>query len=220
MSAVDEGVKNVLTQLEQAGLLLESDSSLPSVCQVVTGAPIKGSWWGHELGKVIYAVCGTLEDHPDVVRVKLLFGKITYVHRELWPALLTVVTAHDSWQVSGLSAEAADLFEKVEQKGVLTAEEESRAAVQMLEKRMLVLSANIHTPSGRHVKELESWSHWLGRTNFKPAPIARKDGYLNIERVAADVCGIPLSKALPWVGGHTLRTIDEATTSRNKVKAL
>jgi hypothetical protein len=65
---------------------------VPSLAVAVAGGPIKGSWWGHPKGKLIFALANALEDSGELVALKLIEGKTTYVHQSLWPALLRVVT--------------------------------------------------------------------------------------------------------------------------------
>src|SRR3954452_8817271 len=75
--------------LEQHGLLLESARGpVPNVAEMVAGEPIRGSWWGHRDSHAIFAVINALADSPDVVRLRIVNGKITLVHRRLWPALV------------------------------------------------------------------------------------------------------------------------------------
>ena len=51
---------------------------------------ISGSWWAHPSSHTIYAVINELAESPDVVRLRLVNGKITLVHRRVWPALVCV----------------------------------------------------------------------------------------------------------------------------------
>jgi hypothetical protein len=66
-------------------------NGVPSLAEAVVGAPLRGSWWGHPQGKLIYRLAQALEDSGELVALKLIEGKTTYVHRSLWPALLRVV---------------------------------------------------------------------------------------------------------------------------------
>jgi hypothetical protein len=58
------------------------------VAELVVGEPIRGSWWAHPRSHEIFAVLSELTDSHDVVRLRLIRGKITLVHRRLWPALV------------------------------------------------------------------------------------------------------------------------------------
>src|SRR5947207_13341485 len=82
---------DVLEALARHGLLLlASDSLFPSVVSLIAGEQVRGSWWGHPLGHTIFRIASELDDHPDVLSCKLLAGKVTFVHRRLWPELQAV----------------------------------------------------------------------------------------------------------------------------------
>jgi hypothetical protein len=69
-------------------MLLESARGpLPNVAEMVAGEPIRGSWWGHPASHAIFDALNSLAESPDVVRTRLVDGKVTLVHRRLWPAL-------------------------------------------------------------------------------------------------------------------------------------
>jgi len=71
------------------GVALESGTGLvPSLAAAVAGGPIRGSWWAHDRGREIFALSRAIRDCPDVLVCRLVQGKITYVHRRLWPALV------------------------------------------------------------------------------------------------------------------------------------
>lgn len=79
----------LLAALEAHGALLQSARGpLPNVAELVAGEPISGSWWGHPKGAEIFNALGRLDDSPDVHRMRLLKGKVTFVHRRLWPVLV------------------------------------------------------------------------------------------------------------------------------------
>lgn len=73
------------------GVVLESAiGPVPSLAGTIAGGPIRGSWWGHARGKEIFALTRAVRDCADVLVCRLVDGKITYVHRRLWPALVRV----------------------------------------------------------------------------------------------------------------------------------
>ena len=81
--------EELLAALEQHGVLLESAKGpVPNVAELVVGEPISGAWWSHEGSHAIFDEINALADHPDVARTRLLDGKVTLVHRRLWPALV------------------------------------------------------------------------------------------------------------------------------------
>ena len=74
--------------LAEHGLLLESARGpIPNLAALVAGEPIAGSWWGHPAGHAIFAALNQVAESPDSVRLRLVNGKVTLVHRDLWPAL-------------------------------------------------------------------------------------------------------------------------------------
>ena len=92
----DAGVGVDVRLLQEAGVLLESARGpIPNVAELVAGEPIKGSWWGHPAGHEIFRVINVLADSPDVARMRLVNGKITLVHRRLWPALIRLASRFD-----------------------------------------------------------------------------------------------------------------------------
>ena len=77
-----------MAAMVEHGMLLESARGpLPSVAEMVAGEPIRGSWWSHPSSHAIFDVLNVLADSPDVVRTRLVNGKVTLIHRRLWPAL-------------------------------------------------------------------------------------------------------------------------------------
>jgi hypothetical protein len=80
-----------LDWLREQGVVMQSARGpVPSLAERVAGGPIRGSWWGHPSGHEIYRVLNEVRASPDVVAVRLIGGKITLVHRRLWPALAGV----------------------------------------------------------------------------------------------------------------------------------
>ena len=74
--------------VEKYGVVLASARGpVPSIAEQVAGEPIVGSWWAHPKGKAIFAALSELDDSDDVRCFKLVDGKVTFVHRRMWPAL-------------------------------------------------------------------------------------------------------------------------------------
>lgn len=69
-------------------MLEAGTGSVPSIAAAIAGGSIRGSWWGHPQGRTIFAITRGIRDCPDVLVCRLVDGKITYVHRRLWPALV------------------------------------------------------------------------------------------------------------------------------------
>jgi len=122
---------------------------------------VRGSWWGHPDGKLIYSIATHLEDSPEVLGAKLVNGKVSFVHRGLWPQLVRVVL-DAGWRrraSSRLPAPARQLLAAVERAGTLRPEGRAPARRE-LEERALVLASSEHTESGRHAVLLRSWEDW------------------------------------------------------------
>ena len=188
--------KLIHRRLKEHGMILESDRVFPNVVTLITGEVPRGSWWKHPRGNEIYVVLDALANHPNVLFVKLLSGKVTLIHRRLWPHILTIGTSRESWQTTGLFAPAKILLREVETKGSILAT--GKAPVE-LEKRLLIHAAQVHTETGVHHKRLETWKRWRRRARpGKKLPLKRAKRELE-EIVASlnDAHGARVS--LPWV---------------------
>ena len=98
--------KEALDFVKHHGAVLESaKGSVPSLAQAIAGEPIRGSWWGHPKGNQIYMLLNDVSDSPDVMRCRLVDGKITLVHRRLWPALVKMASTFDSDRLSAVREE-------------------------------------------------------------------------------------------------------------------
>lgn len=75
---------------EHGVVLASAKGAVPRLAEIVADEPIKGSWWGHPKSHEIYAVFRALSDSNDILVCRLVDGKITFVHRRLWPALVRV----------------------------------------------------------------------------------------------------------------------------------
>ncbi len=68
------------------GDVLEAAKGLePSLAQRIAGEPIRGSWWGHPKGNEIYQITKTVQNSRAILTCTLAGGRITYIHRRLWP---------------------------------------------------------------------------------------------------------------------------------------
>jgi hypothetical protein len=177
MKTASRDFRHVLVKLKAIGLLLMTDARLPNVASLVAGEPVKGSWWSHPRAHDIFAALGRLAEHEDVLFTKLISGKVTLVHRELWADLLSVAMAREGWQTHGLSTAAQHLMHAVERKGLALSDDipwpkrfqslKVGNAVRDLEARLLIHTEEFHTQSGSHAKMLETWHHWADRIRFK-----------------------------------------------------
>ena len=71
------------------GVVLEAAKGLePSLAVRIAGGPIRGSWWCHPMVHEIFALTQKVRDSKAVLICTLARGKITYIHRRLWPAFV------------------------------------------------------------------------------------------------------------------------------------
>jgi hypothetical protein len=171
-----EGAKSAqacLAYLARHGLLMKADARLPSVTTIVAGEPVKGSWWTHPLAHTIFFALRDLADHPDVLPLKLVAGKDTFVHRRLWPEVLAIALSNESWQTRGLDRDAMKLLDRVNASGSIECEGPS---ARLLESRFLVHGIQVHSHEGHHRKRLETWQHWAshaGRSLGDLPPVSK-----------------------------------------------
>ncbi len=202
--------QEVWQTLEHYGLLLEADAQLPSLASIVAGEPVRGSWWGHAQGHAIYHVAEDLYEHADVIAVKLIAGKITYIHRRLWAALLSIGMAQEAWQLNNLSDTARTLLERVTKEHVLRTDhlrniegfktKSLSEAIRTLEKRLLVYTESIHTETGAHAKILETWTGWAIRVGFTEKLAKPEQGKQVFEDILSDLNRKFAAHArLPWI---------------------
>jgi hypothetical protein len=222
--SVSEWEKIAVHRLRTVGLLMESDARLPCVTTIVAGEPIHGSWWGNPAARGTYEVLNALEDHPDALRTKLLDGKVTYVHRKLWPALLGVALGHEAWQSHGLAVAAQWLLDEVSANGELRLDLVSPPpeiprkalldAARDLERRLLVHATEMHTERGAHARVLETWQQWLAAPQHQVTPLSADEGRaLLAARLLQlnEACGA--NARLPWQAPPD-RRLRHAKTSR------
>jgi hypothetical protein len=78
---------------ENGVVLVSARGPVPTLTEAIVGAPIRGSWWGHPDGKKIFRILQTVTSSDEILVCRLVDGKITLVHRRLWPALVRVADA-------------------------------------------------------------------------------------------------------------------------------
>ncbi len=72
------------------GVVLESAAGpVPSLAIAIAGGPIRGSWWSHPRSHEIFELTQAIRRRDDVLVCRLVNGKVTFVHRRLWPALVS-----------------------------------------------------------------------------------------------------------------------------------
>ena len=78
-----------LEWVRDQGIVLQSARGpVPNLAEFIAGEPIRGSWWGHRAGYEIFRIINEARSSPDVVATRLINGKVTLIHRRLWPAVV------------------------------------------------------------------------------------------------------------------------------------
>jgi hypothetical protein len=175
---VKEKFDKVFMRLENLGLLLLSKSGLPNVVDLISKrGDLKGSWWSYPEAHTIFAVSELLEDHPDVMIMKLIDGKVTFVHRELWNRIYSIGVARENWQIKARSPAAKRLLKKIDAEGSVQTgilgkafDPKPGVAARELESYLLIHSKQLHTESGAHAKILETWEVWAKSAKFRGRP--------------------------------------------------
>lgn len=152
--------KACLIHLVHHGLLMKADAHLPSVTTIVAGEPVSGSWWAHPMAHTIFFALRDLEAHPDILLLKLVAAKDTFVHRRLWPEIAAIALAGDPWQTRRLPPEAQALLDEVNASGSVESE---GPIARLLEARLLAHGIQFHSHEGHHRKRLETWQQWAAR---------------------------------------------------------
>ena len=204
----EDHFQTILRTLKTNGFLLESDPKLPSVCSLITGSALRGSWWSHPLAQIIFQVNELLEDHEDILIAKLVSRKVTFVHRRFWSELATIGSAHEPWQLDGMALATKSLLQQVVEASSLTTAEtvwpkpskmKLGDAARDLEKRLLVVGTQFHSESGAHEKRLETWNHWMKQKKFKPAKISIETGKSRLKSKLESLNKqFGASATLPW----------------------
>ncbi len=92
--------------VRQHGVVLASAKGVvPRLTEVIVDEPIKGSWWAHPKGHQIFAILQAVTDSEDILVCRLVDGKLTLVHRRLWPALVRVADRFSATQIAKVREE-------------------------------------------------------------------------------------------------------------------
>ncbi len=90
---------------EHGVVLVSAKGGAPRLTEAIAGEAIKGSWWGHAQGRRIFAILQAVTAADDVLACRLIDGKVTLVHRRLWPALACLADHFLPAQIARVSEE-------------------------------------------------------------------------------------------------------------------
>ena len=75
--------------VDMHGIVLEAaHGPIPCLVEEIAGERIRGSWWSHPKAHAIHRLTGEVRRSNLVHVCRLVKGKVTLVHRRLWPALV------------------------------------------------------------------------------------------------------------------------------------
>jgi hypothetical protein len=93
--------RDALKFVEKHGVVLASaKGAAPRLTEAIVGAPITGSWWSHAKSREIYGVLNAVAESQDVLVCRLVDGKVTLVHRRLWPFLVRIADRFSAEQLA------------------------------------------------------------------------------------------------------------------------
>src|SRR5262249_16411720 len=113
------GLEALRKRLRAEGVL-----SMAALIEAVAGEPVRGSWWGHPKGRLIFQIASALEDDGEVLTAKLVGGKVTFIDRALFGPLYRIVSDR-RWRkaaIAGLPADARALLDDVPARGSISIE--------------------------------------------------------------------------------------------------
>ena len=85
---------------EHGVVLVSAKGNAPRLTEAIVGEPVKGSWWGHPQGRLIFHILEALTASDEILVCRLIKGKLTLVHRRLWPALARLAGRLQSEQIA------------------------------------------------------------------------------------------------------------------------
>src|SRR5438876_4974789 len=85
---------------EQGVVLVSGKGAVPRLTEVIVGGPIKGSWWGHPKSHQIFAILQAVTHSKEILVCRLVDGKVTLVHRRLWPALVRIAERFSATRIA------------------------------------------------------------------------------------------------------------------------
>src|SRR5712691_2005295 len=95
--------KQAMAFVAAHGVVLESARGpAPSLAEAVAGEPIRGSYWAHPKANDIFLCSRAIRKSADVLVCRLVGGKVTYLHRRVWPALVRLAERFDAERLAAI----------------------------------------------------------------------------------------------------------------------
>ncbi|HEY2188401.1 MAG TPA: hypothetical protein VGH48_07560 [Caldimonas sp.] len=86
-------------------MLVSARGAAPRLIDAIAGEVIVGNWWSHRRANEIYRVLSAASESEDVLACRLVGGKVTLVHRRLWPALARLAARFAPAQICRVQTE-------------------------------------------------------------------------------------------------------------------
>jgi hypothetical protein len=99
------GVEPLAWVREQGVVLQSAHGPVPNLADHAAGERIRGSWWGHSSSHEIFVAINTVLSSPEVIATRLINGKVTLIHRRLWPALVRVADTFPANRLAAVTQE-------------------------------------------------------------------------------------------------------------------
>jgi len=97
---------DALAFVRRHGVVLASaKGTAPRLTEAIAGEAIAGSWWAHPKSHHIFSILGAVTDSDQVLVCRLVGGKITLVHRRLWPSLVRLAKCFTPEQLAQVREE-------------------------------------------------------------------------------------------------------------------
>ena len=90
---------------EHGVVLASAKGPVPRLSEAIVNGPISGSWWAHPKSHHVFEIFQAVSDSKEVLVCRLVNGRVTFVHRRLWPALVRVAHRFPSAQISQVHEE-------------------------------------------------------------------------------------------------------------------
>jgi hypothetical protein len=98
--------EDALAFVRQHGVVLASAKGPAArLTEAIVGKPIKGSWWAHPQSHRIFGILGAVAASENVLVCRLVNGRITLVHRRLWPAMVRLARRFTPGQLAQVCEE-------------------------------------------------------------------------------------------------------------------
>ncbi len=101
--AIDDAAAAIAFIGKHGVVLVSAAGPAPRLTDAIVGEAVKGSWWSHPQGKRIFSLLEAVKASPDILVCRMIDGKLTLVHRRLWPHLLRIAGQFTPAQLARVS---------------------------------------------------------------------------------------------------------------------